>query len=277
MIPDLLKQVVESARSRGLKPDVLYLVPVGQNPTGLSMSEPRKREIYKTCQELGLIILEDDAYYYLHYGNESSSSEKLPGIKSLPKSFLSLDTDGRVLRFDSLSKVISPGMRLGWISGPSDFIEKYVLLQEVTAQFPCGVSQSVFLGLVKSWGDVNMHSHFQSVQQHYKNQRDVLCGALHPLVEKSVVSFQPPSAGMFLWMKILGAPTASSDEIFRDLAANGVVTVSGDAFKVKTEHSLIPPSSFIRLSFANALPSNMREAASRISNHLSNLTKQTKA
>lgn len=50
------------------------------------------------------------------------------------RSFLSLDTDGRVLRLDSLSKLVAPGMRMGWISGPSAFIEKYMLLQECTAQ-----------------------------------------------------------------------------------------------------------------------------------------------
>lgn len=50
------------------------------------------------------------------------------------RSFLSMDTDGRVLRLDSLSKLVAPGMRMGWISGPSQFIEKYMLLQECTSQ-----------------------------------------------------------------------------------------------------------------------------------------------
>lgn len=68
-------------------------------------------------------------------------------LHGVGRSFLSLDTEGRVIRFDSLSKFVAPGMRIGWIVGPSDFIEKYQLLQEQTTQvrvcsqlyFVCGV------------------------------------------------------------------------------------------------------------------------------------------
>lgn len=74
-----------------------------------------------------------------------------------------MDTDGRVLRLDSLSKFIAPGSRIGWVCGPSDFIGKYLLLQEVTAQFPSGISQSVFNGLVKHWGRDGLNNHVKKV------------------------------------------------------------------------------------------------------------------
>jgi DNA-binding transcriptional MocR family regulator len=110
MIPDSLREQVIRARRRGLKPDLVYLVPTAQNPTGVTMSEVRKREIYKTCCDLDLIIIEDDAYYYLHFENESDSIQKggiydisrMPGIDNLPKSLYSMDTEDRVLRIDSL-------------------------------------------------------------------------------------------------------------------------------------------------------------------------------
>lgn len=82
-----------------------------------------------------------DAYYYLHYGNEGVLASDMPGIKGLPQSFYSLDhemTTGRepntVIRLDSLSKFIAPGMRLGWIAGPQEFVTKYVMFQEMTSQ-----------------------------------------------------------------------------------------------------------------------------------------------
>lgn len=63
-----------------------------------------------------------------------------------------MDTDGRVLRLDSLSKTMAPGLRLGWITAPSDFLDKYQLLQEISSQFPSGFSQSVLYGLVNQYG-----------------------------------------------------------------------------------------------------------------------------
>jgi aromatic amino acid aminotransferase I / 2-aminoadipate transaminase len=79
------------------------------------------------------------------------------------RSLLSIDVDGRVIRIDTVSKIISPGMRLGWVTGPPDFIDKYVLLQSQSAQFPCSISQSMFLGLVNHWGEPGLHQHLQNV------------------------------------------------------------------------------------------------------------------
>lgn len=78
-----------------------------------------------------------------------------------------MDTDGRVLRFDSLSKFISPGTRVGWVSGPSDFIAKFLLLQEVTVQFPSSFSQTVFHGLMKYWGRDGLNEHVKKVRYYY--------------------------------------------------------------------------------------------------------------
>jgi DNA-binding transcriptional MocR family regulator len=77
----------------------------------------------------------------------------------------SLYTYTYTFRFDSLSKFVAPGMRLGWVSGPTDFIDKYQLLQELTSQFPSGVSQSAFLGLVRTWGKEGFHAHLEQVSE----------------------------------------------------------------------------------------------------------------
>lgn len=78
-------------------PKVLYINPTGCNPTGAVVGEQRKREIYSVCSEYDILILEDDPYYFLHFLDEN------------PKSFLSMDVDGRVIRFDSFSKILSSG------------------------------------------------------------------------------------------------------------------------------------------------------------------------
>eukprot|EP00475_Leptophrys_vorax_P009916 TRINITY_DN16609_c0_g2_i2.p1 TRINITY_DN16609_c0_g2~~TRINITY_DN16609_c0_g2_i2.p1 ORF type:complete len:317 (-),score=55.73 TRINITY_DN16609_c0_g2_i2:377-1327(-) len=103
MIPENLRKSLELAQKR---PKVLYVIPTAQNPSGTTMSLKRKRDIYKIAQEFDLIVLEDDPYYFLNPDRRANSS------------FLSIDVDGRVLRFDSFSKVLSSGMRIGWVSGP---------------------------------------------------------------------------------------------------------------------------------------------------------------
>lgn len=81
------------------------------NPSGRTIPTDRKREIYQICCKYNIIILEDDAYYFLHFLDEQ------------PVSFLSLDTEGRVIRLDSMSKVLSSGLRLGWLIGPKKLVE----------------------------------------------------------------------------------------------------------------------------------------------------------
>jgi aromatic amino acid aminotransferase I len=147
MTVESLREQTLRARQRGLNPDLVYLVPTAQNPTGRTMSEQRKRDIYQACCELDLIVIEDDAYYYLHFTRDEKTAKdgivredekyalkNMPGIHGLPRSMFSMDREGRVLRLDSLSKSIAPGMRLGWVAGPQDFVDKYQLLQEQTAQ-----------------------------------------------------------------------------------------------------------------------------------------------
>jgi kynurenine/2-aminoadipate aminotransferase len=83
-------------------PKILYTVPIGGNPTGLSTTLERKKEIYKIAEEYDLLILEDDPYYYLQF------DECIP-------SYFSFDASKRVLRFDSFSKILSAGVRIGYV------------------------------------------------------------------------------------------------------------------------------------------------------------------
>lgn len=96
-------------------PKVIYINPTGSNPTGTTIPVERRKEIYKICCKYNILILEDDAYCFMNF-----SDEPVP-------SFVSMDTEGRVLRFDSLSKVLSSGMRVGWVTGPKPLIQNIEL------------------------------------------------------------------------------------------------------------------------------------------------------
>lgn len=102
------------------KPKILYTVPYGCNPTGMTASVERRREVLALAREHDILILEDDPYYYLYYG-----------VAPRPPSYFALELEGaserdvevgRVLRFDSLSKILSSGIRIGIASGPEPLI-----------------------------------------------------------------------------------------------------------------------------------------------------------
>ena len=126
IIPEKLESIMDNWNPETPKPKLLYTIPTGQNPTGSSLSDDRKAKIYRIAQKHNFIIIEDEPYYFLQmepYVKDASAREKKTYsshdefIQSLAKSFISLDTDGRVVRLDSFSKVLTPGTRLGWIVG----------------------------------------------------------------------------------------------------------------------------------------------------------------
>ena len=93
--------------------------------SGTLLPLDRRKEIYQLCSDYNLILLEDDPYYYLQFEEKNNR----------PPSFLSLDTEGRVVRFDSLSKVLSSGIRLGFVTGPKPLIDTIVLHMQVSSIF----------------------------------------------------------------------------------------------------------------------------------------------
>jgi kynurenine/2-aminoadipate aminotransferase len=125
MVPASLRAVLgqwsPGTEGEPARPKFLYINPTGANPTGTVLPEGRRREIYALCCQYNLLLLEDDPYYYLQF---SEAGER-------PPSFLSLDTEGRVLRFDSFSKILSSGIRLGFVTGPRELVQRIVLHMQV--------------------------------------------------------------------------------------------------------------------------------------------------
>ena len=128
MIPESLKSVLTPWKNqKNMKrtekdPKVIYINPNAANPTGISISTSRRHQIYEIAREYDLIIVEDDPYYFIQFGKE----------RDYPPSFLSLDIDGRVIRLDSFSKVVSSGIRLGYVTGHKTLINRIILHKQVS-------------------------------------------------------------------------------------------------------------------------------------------------
>ncbi|KAI0371670.1 PLP-dependent transferase [Pilatotrama ljubarskyi] len=205
MIPEELEKVLTNWNpARGRRPHVLYIVPCGQNPTGSTLSVERRRQIYEIAQRFDLVIIEDDPYYYLQYDSPSSSatSSSTPFVPSL----LSLDTDGRVLRIDSFSKIMAPGMRLGWITSSPLFHEHLVSYTDSSTHHPHGFGQMLITEMLSGpngWGIDGFDRWVRSLRDEYHRRRDLFLD----LFEREVASTglakaSPPEAGMFLWIRV---------------------------------------------------------------------------
>ncbi|RFU74871.1 aromatic amino acid aminotransferase [Trichoderma arundinaceum] len=279
-IPEVMDELLTNwdASKRGArKPHVLYTVPTGQNPTGLTQSAARKRAIYEVCQKHDIYIIEDDPYYFVQLRSHASKSNpedkrsKLSVgqfLASLPSSFLSIDTDGRVMRIDSFSKIIVPGARMGWVTASEQMTERFIRHAETASQGPSGFSQSIIYKLVdEKWGHEGFLNWLQHLQLEYTNRRDVMLNAFEKFLPKLIVSWDCPTAGMFCWIRIkhnfhpnskVYSALDIEEEIFAACLKRGVLLAKGSWFRAEPDLPL--NDVFFRLTFAASSAENMEVA-----------------
>ncbi|CAL00400.1 hypothetical protein CBS115989_4521 [Aspergillus niger] len=214
--PDVLDEVLSSWNdAQSPKPRVLYTIPTGQNPTGASQHLERRRAIYEVAEKHDLIIIEDDPYYFLRMGpyydhdqdanGSASADDKAARIfhtESIP-SYLTLDTAGRVVRIDSASKILAPGLRAGWVTASRQIIDKFTAYQEVSTLAVSGPSQLMLWHLLdENWGHDGFTAWLVDLSREYRWRRDVLLGACNYYLPRKIVQWNAPEFGMFLWVKI---------------------------------------------------------------------------
>ncbi|XP_045432475.1 kynurenine/alpha-aminoadipate aminotransferase, mitochondrial isoform X3 [Pipistrellus kuhlii] len=197
IIPDSLKEILSKWKPEDSKnpekntPKFLYTVPNGDNPTGNSLTSNRKNEIYELARKYDFLIIEDDPYYFLQFN------------KPWAPTFLSMDVDGRVIRADSFSKVLSSGLRIGFITGPKPLIERIVLHTQVSTLHTSTFTQLMVSQLLHQWGEEGFLAHIERVIDYYRKQKDALLKAADKWLS-GLAEWHAPTAGMFVWFKIKG-------------------------------------------------------------------------
>lgn len=210
LIPEELDESLSTwdESERGVrKPFLLYMVPTGQNPTGATQSLQRRRAIYEVAKRQDLFIVEDEPYYYLQFPPFASSKTETKTqtqadqhqIPELIPSYLSIDTEGRVLRLDSMSKILAPGSRLGWVTASKQVIEKFIRQNESSSQHPSGFSQAIIYKLVNDqWGHFGFLQWLGKICFEYNMRRDIFARACEEFLPRDIVSWIPAQAGMFV-------------------------------------------------------------------------------
>ncbi|KAJ3395108.1 hypothetical protein HDU92_006193 [Lobulomyces angularis] len=252
LIPENFERVLKNwDHNKKDFPKVLYTVPCGGNPTGASTTFERKKKIYEICSKYDILILEDDPYYYLQFNEKRTPS------------YISFDKEQRVLRFDSFSKILSSGMRVGWATGPKPLIERLTLHGQASSLHTSNISQTFVLKILEHWnGFEGFNNHCKEVTKFYEKRRDVF----FKLCEKhlkgneggDVASYDLPTAGMFFWIKLLGVE--DSMELIKSKAVEKkVLLVPGFEFFANPR-----VTSYCRSSFSIASEEEMELALKRL-------------
>ncbi|KAF6841578.1 aromatic amino acid aminotransferase I [Colletotrichum musicola] len=293
LLPEAMDEILTNwdpaARGGRRKPHLLYTVPSGQNPTGATQSAARRKAIYSVAQKHDLYIIEDEPYYFLQmqpYAGPDAPAAPPPAsveefLGTLIPSLLSMDTDGRVLRMDSFSKVLVPGSRLGWVTASAQVIERFIRHAEVANQGPSGFSQiAVWKLLDETWGHEGYLKWLMNLRMEYTQRRDWLLHACEKHLPRDIVSWTPPAAGMFvglfsrllqLWLTVDQSrhPDISSrtleqieEEIFNSCIDKGVLCARGSWFR--TEQGTPLKDLFFRATFASASEKDMDTAIQRL-------------
>lgn len=228
-------------------PKVLYLNPAGNNPTGSIMTNQRRKEVYNIACEYNLLLLEDDPYYFVQFSDQEA-----------PKSFLEMDVQGRVLRFDSVSKILSSGIRLGFVSGPQQLIYRIMLHMQVSLLQTSYLSQVVVSELLEKWGMEGFLQHTKKVQNFYASQRDAMVEAANAHLS-GLCKWSVPDAGMFLWIEVTGLKDTHR-MVMEQGIANDVMVVPGSYFLADSSQ----PSPYIRVAFSVTPPDRMHVGMDRL-------------
>ncbi|XP_004079903.1 kynurenine/alpha-aminoadipate aminotransferase, mitochondrial isoform X2 [Oryzias latipes] len=253
MIPAALKETLsrwdplEVHKPGSTAPKILYTIPNGGNPTGASMTMERKKDVYELAQQYDMLIIEDDPYYFLQFE------------KPWAPTFLSMDIDGRIIRTDSFSKILSSGLRLGFVTGPKPLVDHVVLHIQASTMHTSTFTQLMVSQLLHSWGQKGFLQHIDGVIEFYRKQRDaMICSADKWL--KDVAEWHTPSAGMFLWLKLKGI--ADTQQLIMEKALEKeVLLVPGGVFTINSSD----PCPYVRAAFSLSTPEQIDEAFRRLS------------
>lgn len=266
--PTSLAEILAQWPADKKKPKALYTTPIGANPSGTTSSDGRMREVLAVCRQHNVLILEDDPYYYLAFEGLGQD----PATRQRPHSYFSMEAQdggpkGLVLRFDSFSKVLSGGMRLGYMTGHPAFVDAVDKSSSNLNLQSSGITQAVALAALEHWQLPGFLAHADRVASFYKARRDKFEGAVRRILggndgeKPSVAEWVTPKAGMFLWLKLKLPEDVpdSFDVISNEAKEAGVLAVPGRAFMPKGDASV-----YVRTSFSLLPEADFDEACHRL-------------
>ena len=236
-----------SSLERGVKgARLFYCVPEFQNPSGVYYSMQKRRAIVEILRREQTLLVEDEPYRELYYNDR----EALPALAAL--------YDGPSISLGSFSKIVAPGMRLGWIRADRRLIDKLLVAKQATDLHTSSFNQIVLYNYLSGR---SLNDRLAELRRCYRERRDAMSDALRTFLPQA--EFTDPQGGMFHWVRLPGIDTAG---IFRDVLEAGVAYVPGTSFYAHN-----PDTETMRLNFTNSAPDVIVDGVRRLSTAVSGM------
>jgi len=236
---DALRDLLASGD--GPPPALLYSVPTFQNPTGVTMALDRRHEVLGCAGEFGLPLVEDDPYSELRY-----EGEPVPALRALPGG-------GDVVHVGTFSKVLSPGLRLGYVVAPRPVLDRLVLFKQGADLHTDSLAQAA---VVRFCRENDLDAHVRGLCAAYRERRDAMLAALSDLMPAGA-TWTRPEGGMFVWVTL--PEGADAVRLLAAAIERRVAFVPGTAF-----HADGTGGRSLRLNFTSRPPDAIREGVARL-------------
>lgn len=205
-------EALESALKENENIRFIYTIPNFQNPSGITMSLEKRKKMYELAKEYNVLILEDNPYGELRY-----KGEDLPNIKSF-------DSDGLVIYAGSFSKVISPGMRVGWCMAPAEIIQKMVVCKQGEDVHSNMWSQVICNEFMTKY---DFEGHLEMLRNLYREKLEYTMNLLKENLSDKI-TYGDVEGGLFIWCTL--PEDVDMNKFCLELVQNKVCVVPGNAF-----------------------------------------------
>lgn len=222
---------------------IIYTIPTFQNPTGTTMPLSKRKRMLELAAKYDVLIIEDNPYGDLRF-----SGEDVPTLKSL-------DTEGRVIYVGSFSKILSPGMRLGYVVAPAQLAEKIEMLKQVNDVHTPMLTQLMCVEFMKKY---NIDSYIAKNRELYGKKCAKMVESMEKYFPAGKVKWVVPEGGIFLWCEC-STITDIAPIVDRCLERK-VAIVPGSNFAI----DIYAPSNMFRLNYSSATPEKIEEGVRRL-------------
>ncbi len=245
----MITSELEKALRRGAK--FIYVLPNFQNPSGVTLSLERRKELVELADRYGVPIVEDDPYGQIRF-----EGEHLPPVSVVDSGYRGQNNsfyNGNVIYLSTFSKLLAPGLRIAWVIGAEAVIRKLVQAKQGADLHTSSFNQ---IAVYEVSRDNFIDKHVEVIRATYKERRDAMLEAMDELFPAEV-TWTRPEGGMFLFVTLPKGMDAT--EIFKTAVERNVAYVPGAAF-----HAAGGGENTLRMNFSYSTPDTIREGIARL-------------
>lgn len=209
---ELIPGIIEKARSEGKNVKFIYTIVNFQNPAGSTMSIERRKRLVEISKKYNVPVFEDDPYGYVRYDGDH-----------LPSIFSFHDGDG-VIYAGSYSKILSPGTRVGWVTGPKEIIRNMTVFKQGTDLCSSPITQAL---VAEYCSKGYLDEHLPVIIDNYRKKRDAMEVSFEKHLKPLGATWVKPEGGFFYWLEL---PSINTNELFKKAIEKKVAFVPGTPF-----------------------------------------------